>query len=142
MSTIFDTLFTDAKQSQRLVPSIPIVDCSFILASFEPYHEWDAENKRFKPEMVTDESGERLRCTVGLVLSDAHGHATTMAAPIRDQSHFFTVDEVKKLQGLVGKSIKLVSPRIECVDAAKKNEKTGFARVETKFTLAFDGVEV
>ena len=149
MSSIndFNALFQGTKQAVS-VPSVPLTGFRFRLLSFDAYHELmktdelkpDGSPKWApSPDLVVDETGERVRCTLGLQLTDAKGLSTSSAAPFVDKKHYFTMDEVKALQARVGGFVTLEGARFELRDMGATTKK-GFTRVETKPVFAFDSV--
>lgn len=151
MSSIndFAALFQGQKQAVS-VPSVPLAGFRFRLLSFDAYHKWvqtdeakpDGSPKWVpSPDLVIDETGERVCCELGLQLTDAHGLSTSSAAPFKDTEHYFTMDEVKALQAHVGDYITLEGARIELRDAGVQNKAKTFAKVETKPVFAFDSVK-
>ena len=149
MATIFDALFTEAGKKTKLYPSVAADAIRATLVAIEPYHEWvetgevgeDGKPKRKQSDaLVIDESGERLRCVLSLVLTDESGLSTSASAPFRDQSHYFDMDTVKALMSSVGKPIKLTNARIEFRESGKRDSRWG--GIETRLAFAFDGVEV
>jgi hypothetical protein len=148
MSSIndFNALF-QGKQQESLVPSVPLTGFKFRLLSFDAYHELIQTGEKPdgspkwapSPDLVVDETGERVRCTLGLQLTDAKGLSTSSAAPFVDKKHYFTMDEVKALQARVGGFVTLEGARFELRDMGATTKK-GFTRVETKPVFAFDSV--
>lgn len=148
MSSIndFNALF-QGKQQESLVPSVPLTGFKFRLLSFDAYHEWVQTGEKpdgspkwaQSPDLVIDETGERVRCTLGLQLTDANGLSTSSAAPFVDTKHYFTMDEVKALQSHVGDFVTLEGARIELRDKGVTGKK-GFTKVETHMAFAFDSV--
>lgn len=152
MSTIFDSLFTETRQQQRLYPSLAADAIRVTLVGIEPYREWVRTGRtkpngdpqwEQKPGFITDESGERLRCTLSFVLTDENGLSTSASAPFRDQLHYFDEETVKALMANVGKPVKLTNPRVEFRELGKPKDKDPrYGVIETKLVFAFDGVEV
>lgn len=153
MATIFDTLFTEkGTKPNKLYPSLAADAIRATLVGIEPYREYEKTGKlkpngqpewKPKPGFITDESGERLRCTLTFVLTDENGLSTSASAPFRDQTHYFDMDTVKALMASVGKPVRLTNPRVEFRESGKANEKDPrFGVIETKLVFAFDSVEV
>lgn len=149
MASIQD--FTDAfagKVKATVNPHVSLEGFRFRLLSFDAYHEWlqtgelkpDGSPKWAQnPDLVFDDTGEKVRCVIELQLVDDAGLATSPAAPFVDNKHYFTVDEVHQMQQNVGEYIDLDGARIEMRDQPMKT-KNGFARIETKFSFEFDAV--
>lgn len=149
MSSIndFNALFGNKVQTVS-TPFVPLTGFYFRLMSIDAYHKWittgetkpDGSPKWAQdPELVLDDTGEKVRCTIELQLTDPRGMSTSPSAPFVDNKHYFTPEEVKALQSYVGGYIGLNGARIELRDTGKANGK-GFARIETKMSFAFDSV--
>lgn len=144
----FNALFT-GKVKAVSVPHVSLDGFKFRLLEFDAYHKWiqtgelkpDGSPKYAQdPELVFDDSGEKVRCTLGLQLVDGSGLATSPSAPFIDNKHYFSLDEVKAMQEHVGEFIELGGARLELKDTAATNSK-GFSRVETKIQFDFDSVK-
>lgn len=142
----FNALFGGSK-AVRTVPTVPLEGFSFTLLSIEPYHEWietgekrdDGTPKRVQSNaLVTDETGERLRCVLGLALTDPSGLSTSASAPFIDRSHYFDYETVRSLTGRIGTRIGLENPRIELRESGKREDRWG--HIDTRLVFAFDDV--
>lgn len=147
MSSIndFSALFQGQRQAVTL-PSVPLDGFRFRLLGFDAYHAWeetvdaDGTHKRAPSDkLVFDDTGEKVRCEVRLQLYDATGLSTSSSAPFKDTEHYFTADEVRRMQAHVGDFVTLEGARFELRDKGVTTKK-GFTKVETKPFFAFDRV--
>lgn len=144
----FNDIFSDAPRFAA-VPSIPIKGAKFRLLKIEPYHAWvmtgevkaDGTPKWAQdPELVTDETGETLRCVVHLQIITDNGLQTSPQSPFEDNKHYFSEKELKALVKAVGKEVVLENPRIDFKEVSGENSK-GFKRVETRMQFAYDSIK-
>lgn len=152
MPNIFDKLFSEQPQ-HRLFPSVSLDGFRFTLIGVEPYRTWidsgqkkpDGTPRRVQSdELVFDETGERVRCIVSLVLTSPEGLSTSASTPFVDRSHYLDEDTLRALLEMRGLEVSLTHPRIEFREQAEQydpDKPKRWQRVETKLAFAFDGFD-
>lgn len=89
-------------------------------------------------EVKTDDTGEKIQCTAAFQIIDSRGNQTSLAAPIKDETHYYTTDEIKAIVPCVGGGVILDGLRLELRE--KTVRKGDFANVETELVLTFDAI--
>lgn len=131
-------------------PSVPLRGFTFHLLSFEPCHEWKPTGRLMKDgspefvrsdELMFDDFGERVRCRLGLRLTDASGISTEPYAPLVYEDAWFDIAEVRFLSQRLGGTVELMNPRVEFHERVRRiNRSTGEYEFRTMPLFEFDGI--